>query len=306
MDITDSSFDIITGELNNLGGWQKRTADHIMIKCPFHDDGTPSCGIYIASGMSISIGSWHCFGCSARGPWNKLAKKLGLREIKDWGDYSSDIISNTISEAQTISSIAKQMRIDYSTWPKDMVWRGFSGKLVQHVGGLIAAERATSKEQSNRISALFPIYINQNLRGAVKAAMKKQKGALSYVTTKGNWVMKYGLFGYENAKRLRKDYVVLVEGPRDALRLIEYKIPAIAILGSNNFSDDKALMLSSLNINTAYCLPDNDDAGKHMRTLVRKHMSKYVKTVAIKLPPECGDPEEMDSDDIDNLYSIVE
>ena len=304
MEKEDSAFDIITEGLVSIGGWQKRTADHIMIKCPFHSDGTPSLGIYVASGMELPIGSWHCFGCGAKGGWNKIAAKLGLRTIKEWNDYNNTILSNSIEDDITLESMARQMRVQYAEWPQDMEWRGFEGSFVRKIGGLIAAE-LTGKIHTNRVSALFPVYVNRVLKGGIKAALKKQPGVLPYVATKGNWVKNYGVLGYNITKRMNKGYTVLVEGPRDATRLIYHGIPAIAIMGSNNFGAQKALTISSLPINTVFCLPDNDEAGRHMKIHVKKYMTNYTKTISIRLPEHCNDPEEMNDDDIDALKDII-
>jgi len=299
--ISDSAHEIIAEGLRTIGGKQKPANDHIMIICPFHDENTPSCGVYMASGMSLPIGSWHCFGCGEKGSWNRLAEKCGVGKIKEWSTYTTGIQSISIDdEYMTLNRMTRMMNVDANEWPDDMDWRGFTGKLVKRADGIMVHDR-----QLNSIGVLFPIYIGNSLKGGVKAAYEKQKHLLSYVTTKGNWVAKYGLFGYNIVKKMNKDFFVLVEGPRDALRLISNGIPAIAILGSNNFNRDKAIMLSSLCPEVVFCIADNDEAGSHMRSVVKYEMSKFCKTIAIKLPKDCKDPEKMTKDDILILKEII-
>lgn len=297
----DSAYDIIMQGIRNIEGKQKYAGDHVMVCCPFHSESNPSCGIYLGKGMSLPFGAWHCFGCNEKGLWNKLAEKLKLPKIKEWSTYETGVSAVEIEDEHiTLSKMLTNMRVDHSVWPTDMEWRGFDGQLVRDVGGLIVNDRVL-----NSLGVFFPVYIGRELKGGVKAAYKKQDKMLSYVTTKGSWVGKYGLFGYNLVKKMKRDYVVLVEGPRDALRLLQNDIPALAILGANNFNSQKALMVSSLYPEVVYCLPDNDDAGKKMKKVVKAEMSKLCTTESIRLPEDVKDPEELKKRDIKLLKSII-
>ena len=64
--------------------------------------------------------------------------------------------------------------------------------------------------------------------------------------------------------KMKYRYVVLVEGPRDALRLIMAGIPALAVLGSQNINGKKLRLVERLDIELLCWLPDNDAAGKAM------------------------------------------
>ena len=301
---TDSTdpFEIITRSLNSYQGRQKSTSDHLMIQCPYHDDNSPSLGVYIAEGMSIPIGSWNCFGCHESGSWNKLAEKCGFPTFKDWSTQTNYTKQVALIEDidYTLSSLMQSMRVAYNAWPNNISWRGFDGDLINQVGGILVDDAFTES-----VGLFFPVYIGKSLKGGVKAALKKKKNTLSYVTTKGNWVKKYGLFLFEQVKAMRKSYVILTEGPRDALRLFEQNLPALAILGSQNFGPEKALLLSSLNASTVIVIPDNDAAGRDMKKLIKTHMSKYSKVVAVRLPKNVKDPCAMSDDDITQLKHAI-
>ena len=297
-----TAFEIIKESLDNYPGQQKMTAEHRMICCPYHDDSSPSLGIYVADGTNVPLGSFNCFGCEASGSWNKLAEKLGFPTFKDWNTSFKEntTLVEVEVEDQTIASIMTSLRSGYTEWPSNRKWRGFNGDVIREVGGLLIDDSYTKG-----IGVFFPVYIGRILRGGVKAAMKKIKGRLSYVTTKGTWIKKYGLFLFEPVKALKLNYVVVVEGPRDALRLYIEGIPAIAILGSQNFGAAKALMLSALFPDFVICLPDNDEAGKKMKKLVKAHMSKYCPVYSVTLPEGVKDPAEMDDDDIEDLKTFI-
>jgi 5S rRNA maturation endonuclease (ribonuclease M5) len=298
-----SAHEIIVESLARYGGRQKSTSDHRMVQCCFHEDGSPSLGVYVNEGLSIPLGSWHCFGCGEKGSWNKLAEKCGFEKFPNWGinlpNYTKSI---TIDDTEhTIDSMLNSMHVGSTSWPRDVRWRGFDGDVVISAGGMLIDD-----SYSDGIGVFFPVFIGNALKGGIRAAFIKEAHTLSYVTTKGAWVKKYGLFLYEPVKKMHKDYIVLVEGPRDALRLYSKGIPALAILGSQNFGAEKALIISSLCASTVICLPDNDKAGIEMKGLVKKYMPRYCKTISIKLPKSVEDPCNMSEDDIENLRNILE
>lgn len=303
MAVNQSAFELITDALHQYSGRQTRTADHIMVKCPFHEDGSPSCGIFMSQGVSIQIGTFHCFGCGAKGSWNAFAKKCGFPEIKEWETKFQGKGAITELKAvyyNNVDSLVSSLKVSKSEWPDDLEWRGFSGSLIKSVGGIMVDDPYLKS-----IAAFFPVFIGKSLKGGVKAAYIRDKISLPYVTTKGEWIKRYGLFLFNTIKAMKMNHVVLVEGPRDALKLYSKGIPAIAILGSNNFGASKALLLSSLMPKFVVCLPDNDEAGAHMRDLVKSHMSAHCKTVSIKLPNGVGDPGEMDNSDIRVLKNML-
>jgi hypothetical protein len=73
---------------------------------------------------------------------------------------------------------------------------------------------------------------------------------------------------------LGKSSVVLVEGPRDALRLLSYGIPCMAILGTHSWSDKKSGLLEAAGVDRIITCFDGDEAGKIATNLI-----VYGKTV---------------------------
>lgn len=294
------NLEIIKTALQQLGGNQKTAGEWRMICCPFpdHQDKSPSCGVYMRrDGGRRSLGSFNCLGCGKHGDWNKLAEVAGLPTIKAWNNkekYASRLITEEAdekllgSDSLTVKRVLKVMHCqEAQPWPVAIPWRGFTGELLNLVGGMIINDY-----YNDSVAALFPIKIANKVRGAVKAVYeKKTKEQLGYVTMSGEWVNSYGLFPFEFTKRMIKkfgfNFVILVEGPRDALRLIKLGIPAIAVLGANTIGKQKALFITSLGVDTYYVMPDNDAAGtKLWKNLKGALASRKQSAKRLKLPRE--------------------
>lgn len=291
------NLEIIKSGLHQLGGQQKMAGEWRMMCCPFHVDHTPSCGVYLRRDGRRPLGSFNCLGCGEHGGWNKFAEKTNLPTIKEWNNKEKFVGEGLSKEAEekmlgsdylTVKRVLRVMRCEEAQpWPEQIPWRGFKGDLLNLVGGLIINDY-----YNDSVAALFPISISGKIRGAVKAVYeKKTKEQLGYVTMSGEWVNSYGLFPFEFTRRMIKkfgfNFVVLVEGPRDALRLIKLGIPAIAVLGANTIGKTKALFIASLGVHMCYVMPDNDAAGTKLWTNLKEALGKRKQNVRrLKLPRE--------------------
>lgn len=318
------NFTIISDGLMKYGGYQKSTSDSKFVVCPFHDDSSPSMGVYMAQEGKIPLGYFHCFGCSTKGRWNVFAEKAGLDKIQEWktnAHISENLITNEIedkllgSDTLTLQSVLRIMRCEEAIrWPKHLDWRGFDGSLIYKVGGHIIND-----DYNEDIALLFPVKIQGKVRGAVKAIReRKSKKQLAYLTMKGEWVRDYGLFPYMYVQKMLRqsdyDFVCIVEGPRDALRLVSMGIPALAMLGATSMSDIKAMLIANLNIEVAYIISDNDSGGDVMWRTAKKFLRKtdQVKVTRIKLPKTYDskgelikiDPGNMSQDIADKIIKI--
>jgi len=292
------SLEIIQDGLNAYGGPQKSAGEWRMICCPFHNDKTPSCGVYTRRGGRAPLGWFNCLGCGTKGHWNVLAEKIKAPKIKEWDSKEKSVEGAVLSEADedkllggqtlTVRRVLKIMQCqEAQPWPDYLPWRGFDGKLIAQVGGMIINDY-----HNDNVAVLFPVRVAGRVQGAVKAIYeKKRQGQLSYITMPGEWVNSYGLFLFEFAKKLIEkrgfDFVVLVEGPRDALRLLRLGIPAIAVLGANTIGRTKALYISSLNVGTFYVMPDNDNGGSALWSNLKVALGKKkIVPKRLKLPRE--------------------
>lgn len=251
----------------------------------------------------MPLGWFNCLGCGERGGWNKLAKKTGLPKIKEWdnkeksvGDILTKEDEGTLlgDDGMSLRTVFKVMNCpEAQPWPVMIDWRGFKGDLIRAVGGLIINDY-----HNDDVAVLFPIKIGGKTRGAVKAIYEKRtKQQLGYVTMKGEWVNNYGLFPYEYTKALIKqngyDFVVLVEGPRDALRLLKLGIPALAALGANTFGKTKALYVQSIGADFVYAMPDNDSGGAALWRNIKGKLKGKIPLKRLKLPREKNEKGEL-------------
>jgi len=289
-----SAVDIIMEEIARYGGKQKRTQTHRIVLCPFHKESHPSCSINI-SGTKVSVGTFKCWSCNKSGNWNIFADKTGLKKIKKWQAKLSDATYHGVSEDEERAMLGSSMSHtdladalaveELGDWQAKKEWRGLPGKLLVKLGCKFVIDR-----RSDEPMLLCPVVINGETVGGVKAILeKKRKRQLAYITSKGSWVKDLGIFPYDHVRKMlrRKKlrFIILVEGPRDALRLISEGLPAVAILGANNFGTKKALKLFGIGeLDYIFTMPDNDAGGTLMHKLIRKSFKGMSKVYQIKLP----------------------
>ncbi|QYW03530.1 hypothetical protein pEaSNUABM34_00228 [Erwinia phage pEa_SNUABM_34] len=304
---------IILDEIGKIPGDKKYNGDTIMVCCPFHSDKTPSCGIYTSVGMEIPLGFFHCFGCGEKGGWNKLAQHAKLQEIKGWaikdaGTNSLSALLRTyeqigqkIGTYPSVGLLMKALgRNSYLDWPLDEEWRGYPGALVRAAGGLLNAQRTGTS------ICFFPCKHGTKYIGGIAAYLRKQMNGTSYVNSQGDWAKDKGLFPLQLAKECLKKYklkyIVIVEGPRDALALLSYGIPAIAVLGAEQFGETKRRTIEMLGISVVYTMTDNDAAGKMLRNKIKAEFDRNspLQVKHFKLPREFDEDGKLIKLDPDN------
>ena len=236
---------IVLDELAKLGGRQRRTDTDIYIPCPFHDEVKPSCGIRVTPG-GPPIGYHFCFGCGSKGPWNKIADRLGLARI-DAADEEMKSTGTGRAERR-----AEDLRVvgtgDGPTTPPEGVpypypkWRGIKGSVVRAAGGVLAEDRRGGAELRLPVERLRGH--ESEVVGVIRAALRREKGRASYILSEGSQVKDHGLMPLGLVRRRlakgRSSVLALVEGPRDALRLIQCGLPALSIISATQWSAAKA------------------------------------------------------------------
>ena len=95
--------------------------------------------------------------------------------------------------------------------------------------------------------------------------------------------------------------LVLVEGPFDALRLIKEGIPAIAMLGAGNFSDEKRNLIAS-KASHIIILFDGDATGRKDAKIVKDEIQDYVPTLNLKLPILKDKDKQLDPGNMSQKY----
>lgn len=244
----------LLNEIKLIPGYKKYAEDYIMIQCPFHSDSTPSCGINIGK-SGVPFGFFNCLGCNTKGPWNKLAEKLGLQKLTE--EDNQIIIPRINIEEPTLDGKLRLPLVN---------WRTIPSSTLKAIGAF-----RTYEERFEDTVVILPNYINGELVGYITAREKKTE--MAYINSIGDWSKKWGLFPYDFIARKKKKAVVITEGPRDALKLISYKIPALAVLGAGLWSTTKKSLL--LNLDTDfYIFFDGDKVGVKNSKIIYDELSE--------------------------------
>lgn len=291
----------IERELGKVPGPAKKNHNYYNIVCPFHTDSDPSCGVCI--NPTRGLGNYRCLGCGAKGPWNTLAEKLNLNTIKEGQKFFDDHLHFDKNQYAELLELDGDMTVDKLLkvcghtaaipWNPQQDWRGFKGKFLVKFGALSAIKSGWDKATGRRYTTnmlFFPVWVGGDLVGGFTARLKKskKKGVPSYINSPGEWSKHTGLFPYDYVERMiiRKglNFVVLVEGPRDALFLIKKGIPALCILGTNAFTEKKARVVTQLPIERVWVLGDGDEAGRKMNRKLKKMLKPLIETRAVRIP----------------------
>jgi len=235
-----------------------------------------------------SDGAFFCFSCNAKGrDWKVLVKALG-------GDLPDEEEPDPFSilAAQLKSEHDKQERVvaalppDLAPWDSGR-YRGLTPAFLRRVK---AQRWYDYLDRVDRI--LFPIEQDQQLMGWVARRLDKKK-LRKYRNMTG---MKSAdiLYPFDLvSKVLRTGVVVLVEGPMDALRLCCLRIPALAIMGTNNWRDHNRNLLLRLGVHTVIICTDGDSKGIECRYETLEPSLENRFGLEHFLPPKGSDPGAM-------------
>ncbi len=261
----------VIAQLSTYAGAKKVVnSGSTFVSCPYHNESTPSFRIF-HSPATKSPGYGKCYGCGAAHPWDEFAEKIGLKPIA----YSKP--TEMFASSLRIREDLKPEKLEFSDLPANKVWRGIKTNFLVEVG----AKKCVTEWGTPFV--YLPVLARQRLRGYIKARMRKEADKPSYINSKGNWSQDSGLFLYDYALRNQPKAVVLVEGPRDGLRLNYLGLPTISILGTQSWSARKSRLLELSGVEYAVICMDGDDAGIEATKKIRDHLATFVKTETFSL-----------------------
>jgi 5S rRNA maturation endonuclease (ribonuclease M5) len=169
------------------------------------------------------------------------------------------------------------------SWDETKSWRTVNGKLLTKIGARLY------KNKFGQPMLYLPCMVHGSHIGGIRANIKK-KGKSNYFNTKGIWTKNLGLFPYDYIIKMliEKDLetVVLVEGSRDALKSIQFEIPALAILGINNWTDIKANLVLSLPIKRVITAFDSDEYGDKAKNSVYASLKNDLQVMNFSFAKE--------------------
>lgn len=275
-----------------------------LIRCPFHADNNPSCGVDRHTGV------FKCFSCGAGGGWNKLAKQLGMERLGWKGDKRPrDVHIETLTD-EVARSLTKAGIIDpnqrrqeksrplVSPWSETDTWRGLDGAFLAGVGCVRVIDL-----KRNVLRIGLPVRTaHDELLGYTCRAIEPADAEPKYAPLAADrvtWRAKelpanIALFLVDRAVDESWDRLVLVEGPFDALRLYSMGIPAMAILGTSNWNKQKAATVVGLGLWAGVIvMMDNDRSGHEAQARVLDDLKGNVRAIGLRLPDGVKDPGSM-------------
>lgn len=267
----------------------KELHNSTMICCPYHNDKTPSMRVYHASGIAV------CYGCKTKTTFDEMAPKIHLEPFKKdllkplrMHNKKIDVPKEPVTDDDDYLQDNNLDNYNLTNLPTGKKWRDISTNLLIDIG----CQLATHKEYGTRY-IYMPVYVRNSLVGYSLGRMKKIKGYTSYINAKGNWAYTKGLFPLDYSVRLMRKLntrsIVLVEGQRDALRLLSNGIPAVCIFGTNNWCTKKDRELELSGINTIIALTDGDQAGIECLDLIDQK-TKHCRLYKLRLWRMEGNP----------------
>jgi len=271
-----NEVDFVKNQIRNISGPKREGPLMSFILCPYHPEKTPS-GRINHDPSKRGVGRFKCYGCGASKPWNELAATLGLERMSKYGFPKSGEVP-VIPENRFLESLFEEKKESASMEEIDLIefepeinkqlgiekkWRGFSIRFLASIGAKIAY-----RTDIQRYYVWLPVYVRGKLSGHILAALKKpeNKAFPSYLNAPGVWSLKKGLFPFDYAvdlmKKLSLETLIIVEGPRDALRLILMGYPAVSMLGTHSWTDSKSRSLELSGVSKVVVMMDGDAAGR--------------------------------------------
>ena len=238
-----------------------------FVSCPYHSESTPSFRIFHSSATK-SPGYGKCYGCGTSKPWNEFAPLIGLKAMeyaKPTPLFAAELRKDFGSDDQQAEELT------FSDLPSGKWWRTISTDFLIEIG----AQKVVNQWGTGFV--YLPVNVLGRKRGFIKARLRKKEGAPSYINSKGSWSAECGLFLYDYVvKRFSAKVLVLVEGPRDGLRLCSLGIPAISILGTQSWSDRKSRLIELSGASHVILCMDGDCAGIKADAMIAEKLKGFV------------------------------
>ena len=309
--------DHIAAELGSLHDRKYARGNDLMLRCPFHaGDDNPSLGVNLSmsNGKGLRPGTFYCFGCGEKGGWNKLAAKLGLRPLDEedfddkkggsaiLDDYGSGLERSLAEPQDPMPNPASSTPFP---WEK---WRGVSGSTVRRAGGVVAMDWMESKP-----ALWLPVSVDGEVEMAVKARLEAKKGKPSYLFHDVRKIKRKPLYGFDLADSMLSNRnipraVFVVEGSRDALRLADAGLAAVALLSSTGWNERKKHQILDLRQRRdafPVVMMDSDPAGRKAQKQVVKDMKSTepkIKQVDLALHAGKLGLKSLDPADLDDAF----
>jgi DNA primase len=269
----------VPGMVEKLGLDPEIDGDEMTVYCPFHREGSrPNMGINATSGL------WHCWSCGEKGNLPKLVSKL--RDIS-WREAVQILIDN--SGLPTVEEIKERNLRELEAILK----KNSKGSLPEVnitpfiFGGawwtkFCGFDKSFVKDyslgfDSIRSRAVIPVRYRGKWVGIIRRAVRHSQ-APKYLYNKG-FDRGSVLFPWDHLPR-HCSSTILVEGPRDVLRLHSYSVKnALAVMGLGITANQLGIIVQNFDEVTVWF--DNDIYGQINNLLVAEQLSGLIPRVYV-------------------------
>jgi len=263
-----------------------------------HDHKTPSLSIRRLDGAFL------CFGCGVKGSkWDYIANYIKVDTLTEENRPNDFLVLAHKMEKRYQKAMAK-VDLPWGLRPWTKPWRRLRVKTLKRVGAFgwfdddprIRAERI-----------LFPVMMYDEVKGWVARRLDEAppgEKLLKPYRNAPNMSSKDVLFPLDAVIAMNRKVVVLVEGPYDALRLVNYNIPALAIMGTRNYDDSNRTHLINANAEAVVVAMDGDEGGEGVRYDIAASLMEMFP-VKHFMCPEKKDPGNMPMPHLNRLYRLV-
>lgn len=304
MDAIDrqNKFNFIRDQLARYAGQKKEAGNRMMILCPYHSERTPSGSIWLGE---RGLGRFKCFACPARATWDEVAPRLGLQPYKKGPPKDEEAMDLLMSKGLSLLTVQEKYRKDkfkFSKLPRNKFWRQIPTNLLIELGARFCYRWFEEYQKWGTEKFIhFPVVVKGDTEGFFLARLKKKKDKPSYLLAAAidndGWSKSRGLWPFDLSLQMMKDMglntLVLVEGQRDALRLIMSGIPAVCIFGTQSWSDKKSRLLEISGVERIILMMDGDDAGIDATDKLKPQLKNFFDVVAIRLWAVKGSPYQL-------------
>ena len=254
----------------------------------------------------------HCWVCDWSGSWDSFARLAGLQPIKAHrpGCYSAEAMDSDFG-AQLRKAVIDNNRelrefdlnkegelpsglSQWSVYTKEP-YRGLSVEFLTSLDARYWVHK-TAYHSTPRL--LLPFYQYGKLVGYTGRRLDSDPLIKYY---NAPWAQaKNILYPFDYVTKSNPTSVVLVEGQLDALSLINAGIPALCLMGTNNWSNMKRAMLLNTTITDVYICMDGDEAGRLAASKLyygNEHhdsLQSYFSKVDVINLPDDTDPGSLD------------
>ena len=270
----------------------KKRGDQLFGPCPVHGGDNPRAFV-----VSLKKNLWHCFTqCDAGGDIVDLVRRLDGKTYRQTAQYLASlphalpgpsVTSNGLSFKKPFRPFTMRLPLNGSiTWLKKKgitteTARRFDAGLYQGTGFLNECIGLRLHDLQGR-----PIgYAGRRLN-------------TEQIKQYGKWKFPHGLpkrdllYNFHRVRSHLHKGLVVVEGPWGVMRLAQFHIPAVALLGIH-LSHTHHDILDKLP--KVILMLDGDRAGKEAMVRIRKTLNASTLVQQVNLPTDT-DPDDLDDD----------